>query len=547
MDPSEMRGARLEIEGYEVGDDYYFEMAPEYNGGDLTDTLNLLADMGVNVIATRLFQERQLGEWVTTEGKWGRLTATQQTKLYAAQYAGFQRYLIDVSNYNAAHDPDIGVFLYERNHLQSDGEDVEFDSVAELAQVVNDARNGVGNGGVPYDDAIVGVGPVEPNVDRISDLCRVGVKWAEEFNEATSNWLKDRLFLWPGLGRGACYYAYNTNDVLEGIDTAAGSDTFYADIDAQVGSFAWVYKQMLHSDWQDGENSDLPTLSLTPYATNWSAYCNKPSTKTYDEQIAFLQNEVGLANLSNLVQTCSDALLNNVIFWGDAGDTLKGADRISIFAAVHDVLLKVNGWQGYNASEIIGPVFRQPNDVPWFVIEGGEHVFATNDMITRWESFGNPDFFNINFMEGGNAHLDDNVGPGSVNMGVKVINKTGIAIGSGQTVDLTVDAITKNINSAGLFGLGTGNTSITSGRAIAFTFSADVLIHCIWFSENSDTDECSVQVGSGPVHRGMALDFFAETFPRTVPAGQTLTVGHPSGDGIRIAGLSIELTGGGVE
>ena len=94
-----MRRARLEIEGYINDDgDYYFEMAPEYNGGDLTDTLNLLAGMGVNVISTRLFQERQLGEWVTTEGKWDLLTATQQARLYAAQYEGFQRYLIEVSN-----------------------------------------------------------------------------------------------------------------------------------------------------------------------------------------------------------------------------------------------------------------------------------------------------------------------------------------------------------------------------------------------------------------------------------------------------------------
>jgi hypothetical protein len=542
MDPSEMRGGRLEMEAYPLSSNtYYFVMAPEYNGGTLTDTLNLLTGMGVNVLTTRLYDVRQLAEWAAQATGWNALSSTQKTNVRAAQYEGFQRYLIEVSNYNAAHDPDIGVFVYQREHLQVDGVDRAWVSAAAVAQVINDAQNGVGNGGVPYDDALIGVGPVETNVDRISDLCRVSLEWIDEVNLATDNWFQNRMALWPGLGMGACYYAYNTNDVLEGVDTAAGSATFYADIDAQVGSYAWVYKQMLHAYWDDPATTLVPSLNTTYYAQGWTTFFHQSSTKTYDEKIAFLQDEVGLSYLKNLTQTSSDTLLNNVIFWGDAGDTFKMAGRIGQLASVHEVLLNVNGWEGYNSTEIIGPVFRQPNDVPWFIVQNGEHVLADNDMLTRWETFGDPDFYNVNFMEGGNAHLDDLVGPGSTNMGVKVITKTGIEVGPGQTVDLTVDALTKNINSDGLFGLGTGDTTITSGRPIAFTFSADVLIRCIWFSENSNTDECSVQVGSGPVHQGQALDYYTEALPLTVPAGQALTVGHPSGDGIRIAGLSIEL------
>lgn len=285
-------------------------------GVPITDAqkVAMCASWGINCIALKLEDGGQLTEEL--DGSihddptlYNSLTQTQKDILNTARAEGAAKFIKAVYDWDIAHpDKRIYVILFTRKWFQREGVKVN-GNMEDAAQIFADVINRCKTGG--YDDALVGVIPVENRIDAMDFLLPYCLEFADDLNAATDNWLKRKTLFFSGLGLGISFKGYPSKKVATavGIDSSKGSDTFWNDIQSRCAAFCWVEKYYKKTD-------NEPTLGKYVAATNLP-------DNTYEDALRLLQTQYGLSNLKTFVDRAPSEMYNNVMFWGDASDGIR--------------------------------------------------------------------------------------------------------------------------------------------------------------------------------------------------------------------------------
>lgn len=247
---------------------------------------------------------------------------------------------------NAQENP-LGFILSDLAWL-NDPSDIE-GITSEMAIVINDAK------ALCLDHLIRGVHIYELTNYSAKSIMNLTLKFAETLNLKTKNWLKNRMLIMNGGGKGAHYVGFADDDNNGNL-----GKNFYRNLKPLVGSFAWGYKFMENKpgDGYDlGINNEFENTDCKNSADDGIPKCSNPKPgityqQSVDDWTYFLNVTKGLRKLQKLIadnrSTYPD--LANVVFVGDSSDTInqmvtKNGPRPS-YTALADLFKIANGENG---------------------------------------------------------------------------------------------------------------------------------------------------------------------------------------------------------
>lgn len=161
-----------------------------------------------------------------------------------------------------------------------------------------------------------GIALTEIHLDKMSTL-KTRAKWIPpKFENAYPDWLKQRMFLIPGLDNG-----FRFTDVNQ-------QDSFHQDMSTLVGEFAFVVKSMKLKDKDDKDK----LYSDFAKHVEWNG-------RDVSEREAYMNEEMGLAELVEYQETASAQYpkMANIVYWGDSGDAMTNVNPKAA-QALHNVL-----------------------------------------------------------------------------------------------------------------------------------------------------------------------------------------------------------------
>lgn len=292
------------------------------------------ANTGANCIALKLEDGGQLCMDLVDENTpeadvekvgrkiWDALEVHEQSILQNACYQGCASFIEAVNKWNIEHpDKSIYVMLFKRTWFQRQGKKIDgnMEKIAsDFASIINICKRG------GYDSPIIGVHAVENRINNIDELIPYCLDFADVINDKTKNWLKNKVYFFGGLGMGISFKGYDASKNVKGIEEAEGNETFWSKIKSKCAGFTWVYKRYPKYD-----NEPL----LNEYMNEYS--------NTYSDTKEKMLKLYGHESLKKFVDTCPDEMYNNVLFWGDASDGMRGMSSAEI-----DALKAV--WSEYN-------------------------------------------------------------------------------------------------------------------------------------------------------------------------------------------------------
>ncbi|KGK00098.1 BACON domain-containing protein [Thalassotalea sp. ND16A] len=205
----------------------------------------------------------------------------------------------------------IKVLLFARVWLSNKTDDYVFsllDSYLSTLDVTE--RNRIG-----------GIALTEIHLSNIADLKTRAQGIPAKFATAYPNWLKQRMFLLPGLGNG-----FHFSGIKE-------SDTFHSEMNELVGEFAFVVKTMKLKASQD----------TTDIYKNFSKNISQDS-RTIEQREKFMRNDMAIDDLVAYQASAIDTFPNmaNIVHWGDSGDAMTNLHPKAV-QALHNILTENGG------------------------------------------------------------------------------------------------------------------------------------------------------------------------------------------------------------
>ncbi|WP_143196928.1 hypothetical protein [Streptomyces sp. CB00455] len=186
--------------------------------------------------------------------------------------------------------------------------------------------------------ALQGVMPVETNLNNCAEVRNRALYIAKGINALTGNWLTTHTLMVPGGGMGAYF---------KGIHN--GGATWLSQMKAQTGRFAFLYKHM---------PSQAETFcKLGRHNRRWDFYVGYESRRSVEQQIQYLREDMGLADLERYMHGNRSRFPNHthVVFWGDVNEGIYALSALdneprwnyNTARALHTLLVKRNRWHGY--------------------------------------------------------------------------------------------------------------------------------------------------------------------------------------------------------
>ena len=344
------------------------------------------ATTGANCIALKIEDGRQLCMDLVDEDNfnddleieqeglkiWQSLEDKEQQILLSACSIGCSKFIKAVYEWNNNNpDKTIYVMLFKRTWFQREGKKIEgnMESIAsDFANVINICKEG------GYDSPIIGVHAVENRINNIDELIPYCLDFADVINNKTNDWLKSKIYFFAGLGMGISFKGYDDFRKVKGIDIAKGSDTFWNDIKSKCAGFTWVYKR-------------FPEYNVEPLLKEYMDKYDNYGT-TYDEQVERMLDLYGHRDLKRFVDSCTDEMFNNVLFWGDSADGMKHIQPSSEKDALKTIWLSYNFKSGlfyhfFNKTASFDSEWKNQNNI--MCLNNG--ILSKNSAYNNWEKF----------------------------------------------------------------------------------------------------------------------------------------------------------------
>lgn len=163
---------------------------------------------------------------------------------------------------------------------------------------------------------IDGIALTEIHLDDIKTV-KTRAKWiAPKFENVYPGWLKQRMFLMPGLDNGFRFTGINQDD------------SFHQDMSELVGEFAFVVKSMKLKTNDDKDNI-YPDFARY---VEWNG-------KDVADRETYMKENMGIAELVEYQENANASYpeMANIVYWGDSGDAMTNVNPKAA-QALHNVL-----------------------------------------------------------------------------------------------------------------------------------------------------------------------------------------------------------------
>ena len=349
------------------------------------------ATTGANCIALKIEDRRQLVKELLDESEfenelemeqagqqlWDNLSEDEKNIILEARRLGCSRFIEAVNEWNKNNPTNkIYVILFERMWFQRDGKKIEgnMESVAlDFSSIITTCVDG------GYAEPLIGVHAVENRIDSMNDLLPYCLTFADIINSQTNNWLKNKIYLFAGLGLGFTFKGYDDFNKVCSICDVGDANEFWNEIKKRCAGFSWVYKR-------------FPQFDVEPKLNSYMAKYDKYEA-TYKGQIDRMLNLFGIGELKKFIDECSDEMYNNVLFWGDSADGMRYIQPTAEKDALKTIWLSYNFKSGlfyhcFNKEAEYDDVWANQNNILY--INNGS-IFK-NKAYNNWEIFFDDNF-----------------------------------------------------------------------------------------------------------------------------------------------------------